>query len=670
MKHDTLYQSRKDRFSLRKIRKGGIGLAGVLLGSLLFGLAVANQPTTVHADVAGTAQVGNEQQNGVKATNNENQQQNVNKLKNNQVQQKVAKNNNTLNVESGSITGSKSVNNLSESKVVNNSDNTSNNNPDPAKQNEKDLVVNYEENISLNDRHNNAVDVLVHRKNSSSAWIAYGIRHYNGATGKWDATTDYTDLLIPAYTPEDQQFIKDGGKAFAYTPTNTTIGSLDDPLKPGQQFPTVLLTPDMINNWEKTGHQYRMQYYPSYDTATINYIDGKTSKKVVTITGNTDQPVLKDVNDNLPKGYVLDTSKSSDLPSEYTQAMDGKTYNAYLTTTIHLTNSVNSNAIMPTNGKKYPSDVTDPTNFKQSVKRTVTIDIPNGKPQIINQEVDFTRTANITKEGILTWGNWTPASGTLVAIKVPEFAGYTASVKEVPAIIGIKLGQKVDSVTINYTKNPSSVTSDNSNSSSSTSTQLNPSVPENTNNFDNNTSSTQTNSSVTTNNLAITQTQPTTATVSNTSSDQTTNNSSVSTKVTKPAVKRLVLTHNAFVYTKSGRLSKKNGRIITWKRGRNVSASSKIVMIGSKKFYKVGKNAYIKVSNTVEKKLRAFHLTRNAKVYKLSRGKMVAIKNASLKKGFVVKALYNGNGIKNHGAVYYCIGKNRYIKAGNTISKK
>lgn len=74
----------------------------------------------------------------------------------------------------------------------------------------------------------------------------------------------------------------------------------------------------------------------------------------------------------------------------------------------------------------------------------------------------------------------------------------------------------------------------------------------------------------------------------------------VETSVVK---KPLMLKHNAFIYTKHGKLVKKHGIYEVLKKYEDIKPlkNAKIVKIKGKKFYQIGKNRYIKVANTTIK---------------------------------------------------------------------
>lgn len=67
--------------------------------------------------------------------------------------------------------------------------------------------------------------------------------------------------------------------------------------------------------------------------------------------------------------------------------------------------------------------------------------------------------------------------------------------------------------------------------------------------------------------------------------------------------KQIKLTHNAFVYTKKGKLYKKSHKPVLLKKRRVIRAWNEgtITSIKGKRFYQIGVNQYVKVANTVKK---------------------------------------------------------------------
>lgn len=129
-------------------------------------------------------------------------------------------------------------------------------------------------------------------------------------------------------------------------------------------------------------------------------------------------------------------------------------------------------------------------------------------------------------------------------------------------------------------------------------------------------------------------------------------NSSSQAPKAKSIKNQKTVMHKAAIYNKSGQ---KTGKSI--KANKKVTVVGGVVTINNKKFYQIGSNQYIKLTN-VDGTPRT--LKRNSYVYKKN-GKKV--KNMKLKKGAKVATYGKKKTIK--GKKYYKINKNRYVKAAN-----
>ncbi|WP_242367576.1 SEC10/PgrA surface exclusion domain-containing protein [Lactobacillus intestinalis] len=71
------------------------------------------------------------------------------------------------------------------------------------------------------------------------------------------------------------------------------------------------------------------------------------------------------------------------------------------------------------------------------------------------------------------------------------------------------------------------------------------------------------------------------------------------TKKSKKVLKHVRLTHNAFVYTKSGKAIRSGLHFKLIKRGKSLKTfnNAKIVTINGKRFYQIGKNQFVKIAN-------------------------------------------------------------------------
>lgn len=119
-------------------------------------------------------------------------------------------------------------------------------------------------------------------------------------------------------------------------------------------------------------------------------------------------------------------------------------------------------------------------------------------------------------------------------------------------------------------------------------------------------------------------------------------------------IKTIILTHNAFVYNQFGTKIKKHGKAIVYKKGKQlqVLGNRKVVVIKGKKFYQIGKNKFVRVSNTLEWK----KVLRNAKVYN-EKLKVVG----QIKKGKQV--LLTGKFISKKGQIYYQLSNGKFIRS-------
>ncbi|MES5158508.1 SLAP domain-containing protein [Lactobacillus crispatus] len=136
------------------------------------------------------------------------------------------------------------------------------------------------------------------------------------------------------------------------------------------------------------------------------------------------------------------------------------------------------------------------------------------------------------------------------------------------------------------------------------------------------------------------------------------------TNVVQAAVKNGKLTHNAYIYKSNGnRYGKK-----VLKKGKTVKILGTKKIYG-KKYYRIGKNQYVKVANFAKKVSKAnavggqYYLTHNAYVYN-AEGKR--IKGAdTLKKSHI----FTVGGTKTiNGENYLFLGNGQYVKAANAQS--
>lgn len=136
------------------------------------------------------------------------------------------------------------------------------------------------------------------------------------------------------------------------------------------------------------------------------------------------------------------------------------------------------------------------------------------------------------------------------------------------------------------------------------------------------------------------------------------------TNVVQAAVKNGKLTHNAYIYKSNGnRYGKK-----VLKKGKTVKILGTKKIYG-KKYYRIGKNQYVKVANFAKKTSKAntasgqYYLTHNAYVYN-AEGKRIKGTD-TLKKNHVFTVV----GVKTiNGKDYLSLGNGQYVKATNAQS--
>lgn len=139
--------------------------------------------------------------------------------------------------------------------------------------------------------------------------------------------------------------------------------------------------------------------------------------------------------------------------------------------------------------------------------------------------------------------------------------------------------------------------------------------------------------------------------------------------------KRIRLTHNAYVYTKVLKVVKyKNHKNIVLKKGHYIKAwnKGKIVTIKGKKFYQIGKNRFVKVANTVNKKAKKNYVLATVKGRKNHKVR-VYLENGKFAKKYVygqkTYKLAEKKTIK--GKTYYRIyGKKLWVRANKIDLKK
>lgn len=139
--------------------------------------------------------------------------------------------------------------------------------------------------------------------------------------------------------------------------------------------------------------------------------------------------------------------------------------------------------------------------------------------------------------------------------------------------------------------------------------------------------------------------------------------------------KNIRLTHNAYVYTKELKVVKnKTHKNIMLKKGHYVKAwnKGKIVTIKGKKFYQIGKNRFVKVANTINKRAEKNYVLATVKGRKNHKVRVYLANGKFAKKYVLAKKTYKlaeKKTIKDN--TYYRIyGKKLWVRASNIELKK
>ena len=159
-----------------------------------------------------------------------------------------------------------------------------------------------------------------------------------------------------------------------------------------------------------------------------------------------------------------------------------------------------------------------------------------------------------------------------------------------------------------------------------------------------------------------------TSKLDNHKSSETTANTKLNEASTKNTKKRVVLTHNAFVYTKSGKAIRSGLHIKFIRRGKTLK-TLKVVTINGKKFYQIGRNQYVKVANT-RIKTHAVHI--KARIKGLKKVKAYDRRGKFNKHYVRSKRSYSFNekAVINGKTYYKITGTNDWILANKLALKK
>ena len=228
---------------------------------------------------------------------------------------------------------------------------------------------------------------------------------YNEVTG----TTIYTDWALKDSTLE----AVDAPAVPGYTPNVAHVDSVENPTADTKPANVVI------------------NYSADDQTQKIDYVDpnGKVVK-TDTVKGKTDETVK--VTPNVPDHYEL--VPGQEIPGEVKITDDNPAITVKVTPKL--------------------DPVTDPAKLNKSISRTITINKPGEKPQVINQTATFKRTGKTNEvTGITTYTPWVLDQNGLTTVSAPEVPGYTPSQKTVASVDNPTANTKLTDVTINYTAN-------------------------------------------------------------------------------------------------------------------------------------------------------------------------------------------------------------------------
>lgn len=144
------------------------------------------------------------------------------------------------------------------------------------------------------------------------------------------------------------------------------------------------------------------------------------------------------------------------------------------------------------------------------------------------------------------------------------------------------------------TPNQGTTTNNGQTTNGSTTATGTPATTNGTQNTTNsNTTANTNNNSSATNTSTSTSQQP----VDNNSNSTTETTSTSTTSAAKPVVR---IAQRSYVYTKSGKIARKNGKRVVLKKSSTRSLrNAKLVTIKGQKYYQIGKNQYVKASNVI-----------------------------------------------------------------------
>ncbi|EEW53538.1 Gram-positive signal peptide protein, YSIRK family [Limosilactobacillus antri DSM 16041] len=223
------------------------------------------------------------------------------------------------------------------------------------------------------------------------------------------------------------QWSENGQHEFAVVPVPPVAG-----YTPSGAVPAETVTPETASSTVDVT-------YRANDQTTHIIYEGKDGQPVhtTTVKGKTDQTV--DVPSEIPDGWV--TIPDYQVPSQITFT-GASTDNVVVPIshghiTVQPGQSVEPGSVIPgTTDKHFPDGLTH-NDLNKTLHRTIVINEPNGRRQVIRQTLHFSRTADVdTVNQQVTYGDWRLIQTTndgFDEVLIPQFAGYRSSVDKLPA---------------------------------------------------------------------------------------------------------------------------------------------------------------------------------------------------------------------------------------------
>lgn len=244
-----------------------------------------------------------------------------------------------------------------------------------------------------------------------------------------------------------------GKQAFSnWTLASNDWTEVDAPSIPGytpdkSKIDAINVTPDMTNTTET------INYLTNAQTGKISYVDDNGNEISHTdLAGQTGETI--NINPQAPVDWKI--AKGQNIPKSVVAGPD-----SIPTVTVKIEHDTikvtpdqpkNPSDTLP-DGKNYPKGVTK-DDLNKTIRRTITINIPNKPAQVINQKADFKRTATIDLVNHeVTYGDWMLDDSNLNHVDVPTVPGYTASQTTIDGVNNPTVNTELTNITVNYTAN-------------------------------------------------------------------------------------------------------------------------------------------------------------------------------------------------------------------------